>query len=239
MTKMFGSARALDEVELEVRRGEVVVLLGRSGAGKSTLLRHVAGLQQATSGGLTVLGTEVSTARERELRRLRRRIGFVFQGFQLVGRLSALENACSGALGRLAGPRLGLATYPRAVRRLAAEQLDRVGLSAQAYQRADTLSGGEQQRVAIARALVQQPQILLADEPVAALDPSSATTVLELLRGIAREEQLTVICSLHQVAPALSFATRVVGLRSGRVFSDQQVSEVDEETLARVYGAAE
>ncbi|NEA30617.1 ATP-binding cassette domain-containing protein [Streptomyces sp. SID13031] len=239
MTKTYRAVPALDDIDLEVRRGEVVVLLGPSGSGKSTLLQHVDGLQAATSGQVTVLGIDPAAAGERELRRLRRRIGFVFQGFQLVGRLSALENACSGALGRLSGPRLGLATYPRSIRREATEQLARVGLGDQLLQRADTLSGGQRQRVALARALVQRPEILLADEPVASLDPASAETVLGLLREIAREDGLTVLCSLHQVAPALSLATRLIGLRDGRVVADKPVAEVDEATLALVYTAAE
>src|SRR5262249_41109960 len=172
VTKRFGAEiTALQDISLTIRHGEIVVLLGLSGSGKSTLLRHIDGLHRPTSGSVTVLGTDVGRAGGTELRRLRRRVGFVFQQFHLVGSLSVLENVSSGALGRLRGPRLGLFSYPKALRREALAHLDRVGLQDRAFQRADTLSGGQQQRVAVARALMQQPDILLADEPVASLDP--------------------------------------------------------------------
>ncbi|MDA2812875.1 phosphonate ABC transporter ATP-binding protein [Nocardiopsis sp. RSe5-2] len=236
VTKSFGAdAPALDEVSLTARAGEVVVLLGLSGSGKSTLLRHVDGLQAPTSGRVRVLGTDVGAASSRELRRLRRRVGFVFQQFHLVGPLTVLENACHGALGGLRAPRLGLPLYPRSVRRAALEQLDRVGLADRAFQRADTLSGGQQQRVAVARALLQRPEILLADEPVASLDPESAHQVMELIRAVAAEERLTVLCSLHQVDLALSWGDRVVGLRSGRVVMDAPTAGLGRDDAMAVY----
>ena len=204
-TRFAPDVLALDEVSLNVRAGEVVVLLGLSGSGKSTLLRHVDGLQATSSGAVHVLGTDVGLASGPSLRRLRRRIGFVFQQFHLVGSLTVLENVCTGALGRVRGPRLGLPTYPRQIRHEALAQLDRVGLLPQAFQRADTLSGGQQQRAAVARALMQRPEILLADEPVASLDPESSTQVMRLIREISQEQRLTVLCSLHQVDLALSW----------------------------------
>jgi phosphonate transport system ATP-binding protein len=192
VTKTFdGGVRALDDVSLTVRAGEVVVLLGLSGSGKSTLLRHLNGLHRPTAGRVRVLDTEVTTAGASALRRLRRRIGFVFQQFDLVDSLTVLENVCTGALATLRGPRMGLFGYPRAVRRAALEQLDRVGLADQRFQRSGTLSGGQQQRVAVARALMQRPRILLADEPVASLDPESSAQVMELLAEVSREDQLT------------------------------------------------
>ncbi|MGV9800679.1 phosphonate ABC transporter ATP-binding protein [Mycobacterium sp. NPDC003449] len=236
VTKQFGSEiRALDDVSCSVAPGEIVVLLGLSGSGKSTLLRHVDGLQRPTTGAITVLGTDVGRASGVELRRLRRRIGFVFQQFHLVGTLSVLENVCAGALGRLRWPRLGLFCYPRQVRREALAQLDRVGLLDRAFQRADTLSGGQQQRVAVARALMQRPEILLADEPVASLDPESAAQVMTLIREISTEQRLTVLCSLHQVALALSWGDRVIGLRSGRVVLDTPVAGLDHDDAMSVY----
>ncbi|GAB3722229.1 phosphonate ABC transporter ATP-binding protein [Nocardiopsis nanhaiensis] len=236
VTKRFGDTTALDGVSVSARTGEVLVLLGLSGSGKSTLLRHVDGLQMPTSGGVRVLGTDVPAARGRELRALRRRIGFIFQQFHLVDSLTVLENVCTGALGRLRGPRLGLPTYPRTVREEALAQLDRVGLADRAFQRADTLSGGQQQRVAIARAMLQSPEVLLADEPVASLDPESAHQVMELIRDVAAEEDLTVLCSLHQVDLALSWGDRVVGLRSGRVVMDSPVADLDRDEAMAVYG---
>jgi phosphonate transport system ATP-binding protein len=243
VTKAFGSElRALDDVTLDVHPGEVVALLGLSGSGKSTLLRLLDGLHLPTSGTVQVLGCDVGTAHGRELRALRRKVGFVFQQFHLVGSMSVLENVCSGALGALRGPRFGLMMYPKSVRpksvRLAAmEQLDRVGLADRPFQRADTLSGGQQQRVAVARALIQKPKILLADEPVASLDPESSAQVMALISQIASEDNLTVVCSLHQVDLALSWGHRLVGLRGGRVVLDKPVAAIDRAETMSIYSA--
>lgn len=226
---------ALDDVTFSVRHGEVVVLLGLSGSGKSTLLRHVDGLQRPTSGTVRVLGTDMGRAGGRTLRGLRTRVGFIFQQFDLVGSLTLLENVCTGALGRLRGPRLGLVSYPRAVRLEALAQLERVGLADQAFQRADTLSGGQQQRGAVARALMQRPEILLADEPVASLDPESSAQVMALIRKISAEDGLTVLCSLHQVDLALSWGDRMIGLRGGRVVLDTPASGLGRDAVMAVY----
>ncbi|KAA9160264.1 phosphonate ABC transporter ATP-binding protein [Amycolatopsis acidicola] len=234
VTKDFGTL-ALDEVSFTVEPGEVVVLLGLSGSGKSTLLRHVDGLHRPTSGTVRVLGTDVGRAGSGELRRLRRRIGFVFQQFHLVGSLTVLENVCAGALGRLRGPRLGLISYPKALRHEALEQLERVGMAERSLQRADTLSGGQQQRVAVARALMQRPEILLADEPVASLDPESSAQVMRLIREIGTERNLTVLCSLHQVDLALGWGDRVIGLRAGRPVLDTPVAALDRERAMSLY----
>ncbi len=236
VTKRFSpDVVALDEVTLSVRTGEVVVFLGLSGSGKSTLLRHIDGLQRPTAGGVRVLGVDVPRAGGRELRGLRRRIGFVFQQFDLVGSRTVMENVCTGALGRIRGPRLGLPTYPPTLRREALEHLDRVGLADRAFQRADTLSGGQQQRVAVARALMQRPDILLADEPVASLDPESSAQVMDLIATISREDGLTVLCSLHQVELALGWGDRMVGLRSGRVVLDVANAGLSREAAMAVY----
>jgi phosphonate transport system ATP-binding protein len=226
---------ALDDVSFSIRAGEVTVLLGLSGSGKSTLLRHLNGLHRPTAGTVIVLGTNVATSGGAELRRLRRRIGFVFQQFHLIGNLTALENVCTGALGTLRGPRLGLLTYPQRVRLAALEQLDRVGMAARPFQRADTLSGGQQQRVAIARALLQRPEILLADEPVASLDPESAAQIMQLISNISREDQLTVLCSLHQVEVALSWGDRLIGLRAGRVVLDESFAVLGRSDVMSIY----
>lgn len=231
-------APALDDVSLRVRQGEFTVLLGLSGSGKSTLLRHVDGLQRPTSGTVTVLGNELGRVRGRALRGVRRRVGFVFQQFHLVGALTVLENVCTGALGGLRGPRLGLALYPRSVRHDAMAQLERVGLADRALQRADTLSGGQQQRAAVARALVQRPEILLADEPVASLDPDSSAQVMGLISEISRQDRLTVVCSLHQVELAMEWGERVVGLRSGQVVLDTPVAGLSHESAMSIYSGA-
>ncbi len=163
VTKKFGDTLALDDVSVDVHRSELVVLLGLSGSGKSTLLRCLNGLHTVTSGTVEVGGTRVDTASRAQLRALRRNVGFVFQHFNLVGRLSCLENVLIGGLGQLSVPRYGSLTYPRKMRSEAMAHLDRVGLAKFAERRADTLSGGQQQRVAIARTLMQQPGLLLAD----------------------------------------------------------------------------
>lgn len=237
LSKRFGAVAALDEVSLTVRPGERVALLGRSGSGKSTLLRHVDGLQLPTSGTAHVLDTDLGTARGARLRALRRQVGFIFQQFELVGSRTVLENVCTGALGRLRGPRLGLVSYPKSVRTEALGELDRVGLADRAFQRADTLSGGQQQRVAIARALMQRPRILLADEPVASLDPESSTQIMRLLADICADKQLTVLCSLHQVDLALSWAERVIGLREGRVVLDRAGADIRHNDVMSIYSA--
>lgn len=212
---------ALDNVSMTVPTGQLLSLIGLSGSGKSTLMRHLNGLHKPTAGTVDVMGVEVSSASNRALRGVRRNVGFVFQQFGLVGRATCLENVLSGALGRLRGPRYGVFSYPRSLRREAFDHLERVGLAPQAYQRADTLSGGQMQRVAIARTLMQRPQLLLADEPVASLDPESSHQVLELLLRVATEENMTVIVTLHQVELALGWAHRIVGLRDGRVVLDR------------------
>lgn len=235
ITKKFGDNTALNSVSLNVEAGEIVVLLGLSGSGKSTLLRHINGLETPTAGSVGVLGSPVSSTRGRALRTLRSRIGFVFQQFELVGPRTVLENVLSGALSTLRGPRLGLLSYPKALRVRAMDLLEEVGLEERAFQRADTLSGGQQQRVAIARALMQNPDILLADEPVASLDPESSKQVMNLIREIAVRRGLTVVCSLHQVEIALAWADRIVGLRHGEVVLDTVAAGLAESTVMDIY----
>lgn len=236
VTKTFGETTALRNVSLTVARGEIVVLLGLSGSGKSTLLRHLDGLDRPDTGTVTVLAAAVSRLRGRPLRALRGRVGFVFQQFELVGSLTVLENVLTGALFRVRGPRLGLWGYRRELKLAALGHLDRVGLLTQAYQRADTLSGGQQQRVGIARALMQNPDILLADEPVASLDPESSAQVMALIREIAIDSGLTVVCSLHQVDLALSWGDRIVGLRHGEVVLDTSTQGLSKQNVMEIYG---
>jgi len=238
LVKTFGEVRACDGVDLTVGGGELVGLLGRSGSGKSTLLRHLNGLTRPDAGTVRVLGTDVTGARGPALRALRRRVGVVFQQFNLVGRLTVLENVLTGALGRVRGPRYGLITWSRADRADAIVQLDRVGLADRAYQRAESLSGGQQQRVAIARMLMQRPELVLADEPVASLDPETAASVMDLLFRICVEDSLTIVCTLHQIELALSWTRRVVGLRDGAVVLDAPTHTLDTERLRELYAEA-
>ncbi|GGG74926.1 phosphate-import ATP-binding protein PhnC [Corynebacterium pelargi] len=237
VTKDFGTVRGLDGVTSGLKQGEITVLLGLSGSGKSTLLRHLNGLHQPTKGHVRVLGQDLAELNKKELRNLRREIGMVFQDFNLVGPMSVLENVCAGRLGSLRGPRLTLMMYPKSLRKEALEQLDRVGLADRAFQRADTLSGGQRQRVAIARSLLQHPKILLADEPVASLDPVSSHQVIDLIKQISREDNLTVVASLHQVQLAIDFADRIIGLRSGKIVLDRETRGLDATTASSIYSA--
>lgn len=231
-----GRVRALDGVTFSVTEGQLCVIIGLSGSGKSTLLRHFNGLHEPTSGSVTVLGQRVDQLKGSELRALRTQVGFVFQQFNIVGRLSSLENVLSGALGRLRGPRMGVLSYPKSLRQEALTQLERVGLGDRAFQRTDTLSGGQQQRVAIARTLMQKPKIVLADEPVASLDPEISGQVMDVLFQACVEDQITVLCSLHQVDLAMGWAGRLIGLQDGRVVLDSPVDDgLTQERVMEVY----
>ncbi len=235
VTKRFGDTLALDDVSLDVRRSELLVLLGLSGSGKSTLLRCLNGLHPVSSGQINVGGTRVDRASPAQLRALRTRVGFVFQHFNLVGRLSCLENVLIGGLGQLRMPRYGALTYPKHMRAAALGYLDRVGLADFAERRADTLSGGQQQRVAIARTLMQRPALLLADEPVASLDPENAGVVMDLLFRVCIEEKLTVVCTLHQVDLALGWAHRLIGLRNGTKVLDRAAVGMTRDDVMAIY----
>jgi phosphonate transport system ATP-binding protein len=238
VTKRFDNGRvtALNDVSFSVPEGQLAVIIGLSGSGKSTLLRHLNGMHQPDAGNVRVLGTEVVGLSGGALRELRRNVGFVFQSFNIVGRMSCLENVLTGALGRLRGPRYGVLSYPKNLRREALEQLERVGLGDRAFQRTDTLSGGQQQRVAIARTLMQKPRIVLADEPVASLDPEISGQVMDVLFRSCVEDNITVLCSLHQVDLALGWANRLIGLRDGELVLDTPVdSDLDQARVMEVY----
>ncbi len=228
-----GGREALRGITLAVRRGESAVLLGKSGAGKSTLLRCINGLQKPTGGIIRVdgLGRLGETADWKELRR---QTGMVFQLHHLIGRHSALQNVLMSRLGYHSSLQT-LFPLPKSDIARALECLDRVGLADKAMQRADQLSGGERQRVGIARAIAQNPRIILADEPVASLDPATAQTVLELLRRISREDGLTVLFSLHQIELACRFGDRVIGLSGGEIVFDGRPEELTERPLGLIY----
>jgi phosphonate transport system ATP-binding protein len=232
VSKAFYGRAAIEDISFTVAPGEFVALLGPSGAGKTTLFRCMTGLTAPDKGVVHIGNDDIAVIHGRE----RRRVAVVFQQFNLVGRLTAFDNVLAGRLGHVPAWRGWLRRFRRADRLLALECLDRVGLIAKAGQRADSLSGGQQQRVALARALAQQPSLIVADEPVASLDPAAGAGVLGLLRSIARSDGVGVVCSLHQVQFACAFADRIVGLVSGRVRVDVPAKHFDEAGFARLYG---
>lgn len=239
-SKTFGSRRALDAVSLDVNRGEMIALIGPSGSGKSTLLRSIDGLQtiDEDEGTITAFAGPVQ-ARGKvsdQVRKARVRIGFVAQQFNLVGRLSLFSNVALGSLGRISFLRGLFGWWPQETRDAAIAALHRVGVSDYAGQRANTLSGGQQQRGAIARALVQRAKIILADEPVASLDPVSARKVMEILRDLNQSDGLTVVVTLHQVDYALRYCDRVVALKAGQKVYDGPASGLKREKLIDIYG---
>jgi phosphonate transport system ATP-binding protein len=226
---------ALRSVSLRAERGEIVAVIGRSGAGKSTLLRCIAGLQRPTSGTITLDGEAIVGADEARLRALSRRVGFIWQEYNLVDRLPALTNVLTGRLGHASALASMVGHFGREHRAVAVRNLERVGLLEKARQRADRLSGGEKQRVAIARAISQEPMILLADEPVASLDPELAAQVMGDLSRVAREDGVLTLINIHQVELAREFADRVVGIARGEVVYDGPPAGLSEAVLDRVY----
>lgn len=224
----------LDGVNLDLYPGETIALIGSSGSGKSTLMKSLTGFAPISSGTVTVGGVDVAGLKGQGLRTLRSEVGQVFQQFNLIGRLSVLTNVLLGSLHQ-AGPLNMLGTFRSADRARAYELLERVGIAEKALEEARNLSGGQQQRVAIARALMQKPRCILADEPVASLDPRTSRTVLELLRSIALDEGIPVLVSLHVLPLALEHSDRIVGLRHGRVVVEGATAALDSEALAAVY----
>lgn len=227
-------ALVLDGVDLTLHPGEMVALLGSSGSGKSTLMKSLTGFAPITSGAVRVAGYDVTNVSPRQLRDLRADVGQVFQQFNLIGRLSVLTNVLTGGLHRTGGFNL-IGGFSAEDRRRAMDLLERVGLAHKAKDPARSLSGGQQQRVAIARALMQRPRLILADEPVASLDPRLADVVLDLLRSIARDEGIPVLVSLHVLDLALTHSDRIVGLNQGRVAFSGATSELDATQLASIY----
>ncbi len=240
VSKTFGQRRALDGVSLDVRKGEMVALIGPSGSGKSTLLRSISGLQTVDGGKGTidVLGIPVQRGGRvtGQVRKARAHIGFIAQSFNLVGRLSLFTNTILGVLGRIGFWAGVFGRWPAQDRTRVMAALHRVGIADYAGQRANTLSGGQQQRGAIARAIVQGAQVVLADEPVASLDPVSARRVMELLVELNKRDGVAVIVTLHQVDYALRYCERVVALQAGKIVYDGPSTGLGREKLIEIYG---
>jgi phosphonate transport system ATP-binding protein len=234
LTKRYAELVALSEVDLQVARGELAVVLGPSGAGKSTLLRCINRLTEPDAGAVFIAGQPVP-ADSKRLRTIRREVAMIFQDHNLVPRLSVIKNVLTGRLAYMPAWQSILQFFPLRDVELALQCLRRVDLEERAWSRADQLSGGQQQRVGLARALAQQPRAILADEPVASLDPKSARAVLSDLRRAAHELDIAVLCNLHQVGYAREFADRIVGICAGQVVFDGRVEDLDRDVLSRIY----
>ncbi len=240
LSKSFKSKPALKNIFCTIKQGEMVAVVGASGSGKSTLLRHLNGLLSGDSGRVAIFGTALQTdgRNHSKIRSLRSQMGCIFQQFNLVNRLSVIENVLIGNLSRLSLVRSILHLFTKQEKLQALAALERVGILEQAYKRASMLSGGQQQRVAIARCLVQGAKIILADEPIASLDPESSRKVMELLVELNRENGITVVTSLHQIQVVRNYFNRTIALRTGKVMFDSATLELNNAKLQEIYGAA-
>ncbi len=243
LTKKYGDLKAVDSVSIEVPEGQMIGIIGRSGAGKSTLLRTINRLGDATSGAIFFgegdNAIDVNALKGRALREWRAHCAMIFQQFNLVPRLDVITNVLMGRIGYNGTMKTLLKLFSPAERAFAINALDRLDISPQALQRADTLSGGQQQRVAIARALVQEPKLLLADEPISSLDPRNASIVMDALRAINREDGITVICNLHTLDTAKTYCERIIGMKQGTFIFDGPPSELTLDLLRDIYGVGE
>ncbi|WP_127578982.1 phosphonate ABC transporter ATP-binding protein [Paenibacillus koleovorans] len=226
---------ALKDVNLQVNRGEFVVIIGSSGAGKSTLLRCINRLVQPSDGTVLFNSMDATRANQRQVRRLRREVGMIFQSFNLIERVSVLRNVLHGRLGYMNAVTGTLGLFAKKDIEEAKRILHRLGLDQQIYKRADELSGGQQQRVGIARALSQQPQLILADEPIASLDPVTSETIMSHLYTICREDGITCVVNLHQVEVAKKYATRIIGIHKGSVAFDGKPEQLTEQAIQHIY----
>lgn len=231
-----GGVTALRGVSLEIKQGEFVAIIGLSGAGKSTLLRSINQMHTITSGSLKVNGVEVSTLKGEELRRFRRKIGMVFQSFNLVKRTTVIKNVLAARVADMSLWKSLLGVYTKADKILALEALDNVGILEKAYVRADMLSGGQQQRVALARCLAQQPAIILADEPVASLDPLTSQQVMADFVKINRQFNITIVANMHHVDIATKYANRIIGIKAGEIVYDGPSDQLTNDILTEIYG---
>jgi phosphonate transport system ATP-binding protein len=236
LTRRFGDKRAVDCATVSIAPGEMVGIIGRSGAGKSTLLRLINRLIEPTEGRILFDRTDITALRGKELRAWRARTAMIFQQFNLVNRLDVLTNVLCGRLFDMPAPRVLLKWFTPNERALAIRALDRLGVAEVAMNRADALSGGQQQRVAIARALMQQPRIVLADEPIASLDPLNAKLVMDALADINRRDGITVLTNLHTLDTARAYCRRVIGMSSGRIVFDGAPEALTDPVLREIYG---
>jgi phosphonate transport system ATP-binding protein len=237
LTKVYeGETQALEDVSFEVKDGEFLAVIGLSGSGKSTLLRCINRLVEPTEGRITWNGVDITNASQEDLRRIRRRIGMVFQHFNLVNRSKVTTNVLSGRLG-YTNPAFSLINrFSKKDIARGQKELARVGLTDRDHHRADALSGGQQQRVGIARAMIQEPEMILADEPVASLDPVLAHSIMQYLEQINRDEGVTILCSLHFLDLVERYSQRVIALNDGRLVFEGTATELDDARFKDIYG---
>ena len=237
LTKVYeGGTQAINDVSFSVKPGEFLAVIGLSGSGKSTLLRCINRLIEPTEGQIIWNGEDITAASQDEMLRIRRKIGMIFQHFNLVSRSRVITNVLAGRLGYV-NPAMSLFNrFPKSDQEMAIRQLDRVSIADQAYKRADELSGGQQQRVGIARAMMQEPEIILADEPVASLDPVLAHSIMQHLETINKEDGVTILCSLHFLDLVHRYADRAVALNDGKLMFDGTPQEIDDAKFKEIYG---
>lgn len=230
--------KALKDINLTINDGDFVCIIGLSGAGKSTLLRTINKMHNITSGSLVVNGEDISKAKGKKLREIRRNIGMIFQSFNLVNRSSVFKNVLAGRVGYHSTFETIFGLYTKKEKMLALQSLDKLGILDKAFVRADQLSGGQQQRVALARALTQEPRLILADEPVASLDPVTTLSVMDDFKRINKDFNITIVANMHHVDLALKYATRIIGIKAGEIVFDGTPDEVTDEVTTRIYGRA-
>jgi phosphonate transport system ATP-binding protein len=237
LTKVYeGGTQALTDVSFSVKPGEFLAVIGLSGSGKSTLLRCINRLIEPTAGQIIWNGQDITAASQDEMLKIRRKIGMIFQHFNLVSRSKVITNVLAGRLGYVNPAMSLLNRFPKSDQEMALKQLDRVSIANQAYKRADELSGGQQQRVGIARAMVQEPDIILADEPVASLDPVLAHSIMQYLESINQEDGVMVLCSLHFLDLVHRYADRAIALNEGKLMFDGPPEDIDDEKFKEIYG---
>ena len=239
LKKYYGNVKAVEDVSFSVKEGELVVIIGPSGAGKSTVLRCINRMIDATDGSVMFEGKDVvQIKKEKDLKHLRRKIGMIFQSFNLVYRLSVFQNVLHGRLGYMTEVNAVLGRYSEVDKKKALDILDKIGLKDMIYKRAGELSGGQKQRVGLARALMQEPSLLLCDEPIASLDPSSSKIIMDLIHKMTKENNIACIVNLHQVDVAKTYADRIVGIHKGTVVFDDTPDKLTDEMIEMIYGTS-
>ncbi|WP_027416778.1 phosphonate ABC transporter ATP-binding protein [Aneurinibacillus terranovensis] len=239
LTKSYGSGSlAVEDISFEVDQGEFIAIIGPSGAGKSTILRCINRMVEPTDGRITFEGNDISHIKGKKIREARRRIGMIFQHYNLASRLTVMQNVMHGRLGYMSTMEGVLNRYKEEDKQKAVKFLEKVGLSKYMYRRASELSGGQKQRVGIVRALMQEPSLLLCDEPIASLDPNSAKVIMDLIRDLTHEWNISCIVNLHQVHVAKEYATRIIGIRQGKLVFNGSPSMLSNDVIEEIYNTS-